>query len=133
MAYTKGINHLGLSVNRIDQTRDFFVNLLGWTESGYDASYPRTAVTDGSIRLTLWQVDQHSEPTMFNRRKNIGLHHVALEVESEEQLKTLYQKVKRWPGAEIEFSPECLGDGPRKHMMCYEPGGIRVEFIWAGT
>ena len=33
---------------------------------------------------------------------------------------------------EIEFMPELVGAGPRKHMMCYEPGGIRVEFIWPG-
>ena len=29
----------------------------------------------------------------------------------------------------IGFAPEPLGDGPTQHMMCYIPGGIRMEFI----
>ncbi|MHB8473850.1 MAG: VOC family protein [Gammaproteobacteria bacterium] len=33
---------------------------------------------------------------------------------------------------QIEFAPERVGDGPAKHMMCYEPSGVRVEFIWPG-
>lgn len=133
MITTCGINHLGLAVRQLEPTRDFFVNLLGWTESGYDAIYPRTAVTDGVVRLTLWQVDQSQEITAFDRRKNVGLHHLALEVQSEEQLYSLCQRVQEWPGVEIEFPPEPVGAGPRQHMMCYEPGGIRVEFIWPGS
>ena len=57
MYKTQGINHLGLSVKNLDQTVAFFVECLGWEESGRDESYPRSAVGDGSIRLTLWQVD----------------------------------------------------------------------------
>jgi len=133
MTTTNGINHLGLAVRQLEPTRDFFVSLLGWTESGYDASYPRTAVSDGVVRLTLWQVDQSQQTVEFDRRQNVGLHHIALEVQSENQLNALYQKVIEWPGVEIEFAPELVGTGPRQHMMCYEPGGIRVEFIWPGS
>lgn len=43
MPETRGVNHLELSVENLKSTRDFFVDLLGWEESGYDASYPRTA------------------------------------------------------------------------------------------
>ena len=32
-------------------------------------------------------------------------------------------------GAEVEFAPEPLNDGPVRHMMCRIPGGLRVEFI----
>ncbi len=132
MAVTKGMNHLGLAVRDLRQTTSFFVDQLGWTESGYDESYPRTSVTDGVVRLTLWQVDYSLDNQGFDRRKNIGLHHLALEVESENQLNDIYQKLKKSDGVNIEFSPELVGLGPRKHMMCYEPGGIRVEFIWTG-
>jgi catechol 2,3-dioxygenase-like lactoylglutathione lyase family enzyme len=130
MAETQGIHHLGLAVRDLRATAAFFTELLGWTESGYDASYPRTAVSDGVVRLTLWQVDKTKDIVPFDRRKNIGLHHLALEVESEAKLNELFQKVSAYPGATIEFAPELLGSGPRKHMMCNEPGGIRVEFIW---
>lgn len=133
MPDTKGLSHLGLAVRNLAQTKAFFTDLLGWQESGYHASYPRTAVSDGDVRLTLWQVDHQEEPVPFNRRRNIGLHHLALEVESEAKLDELFTKVTNFPGASVEFAPELLGGGPRKHMMCCEPGGIRIEFIWQGT
>ncbi len=131
MAFTHGVNHIGLSVNDLSATRDFFVEVLGWSESGYDPNYPRTAVSDGTVRLTLWQVDHSLTVGEFDRRANIGLHHLALEVGSEEELNALYQHIK--DKVRIEFPPEPVGTGPRKHMMCYEPGGIRLEFIWPGA
>ena len=133
MHKTQGINHLGLSVKDLDQTVDFFVICLGWEESGRDESYPRSAVGDGCIRLTLWEVDHNLPVEEFHFRKNIGLHHFALELGSDEELNNVAEKVKAYPGVSIEFMPELLGSGPRKHMIFNEPGGIRIEFIWPGT
>ena len=133
MSETNGINHLGLSVLDLDKSVSFFVDHLGWEESGRDTSYPRSAVSDGQIRLTLWQVDHSLDIQNFNRRKNVGLHHLALEVISEEKLTELLAKLKSNPEVSIEFEPELVGSGPRKHMMCKEPGGIRIEFIWPGN
>jgi len=130
---TRGINHLGLSVKNLDQTVSFFVHCLGWEESGRDASYPRSAVSDGTIRLTLWEVDYSLPITEFDFRKNIGLHHFALEVDSEQSLNEIAESVRNYPGVNIEFMPELLGNGPRKHMIFNEPGGIRIEFIWPGS
>ncbi len=132
MIHTRGINHLGLSVKNLDQSVDFFVECLGWKESGRDESYPRSAVSDGCIRLTLWQVDHNLEVRDFRFRENVGLHHFALELGSEAELNDVAQRLKNHPGVEIEFMPEWLGSGPRKHMIFYEPGGIRIEFIWPG-
>ena len=50
---TQGIKHVGLTVDDLDQTTRFFVEALGWQESGRDESYPRTSVWDGTARLTL--------------------------------------------------------------------------------
>ena len=133
MSDTNGINHLGLSVFDLDKSVAFFVNGLGWSESGRDNSYPRSAVTDGSVRLTLWQVDHELDVQSFQRRKNIGLHHLALEVSSEAKLQELYARLANYPEVSIEFAPELVGRGPRKHMMCYEPSGIRIELIWSGN
>ncbi len=117
----------------VESSARFFTQGLGWIESGRDNSYPRTAVSDGCIRLTLWQVDHQLGVELFNRRKNVGLHHLALEVESEDQLNALAQKLAVWPDVKIEFMPELLGQGPRKHMMFLEPGGNRIELIWPGS
>ena len=130
---TKGINHLGLSVKNLDQTVLFFVDCLGWEELGRDDSYPRSAVSDGTVRLTLWEVDHNLSINEFHFRKNVGLHHFALEVDSEQSLNEIAESVKNYPGVNIEFMPELLGTGPRKHMIFNEPGGIRIEFIWPGA
>jgi lactoylglutathione lyase len=132
MPETQGLNHLGLSVANLNQTVSFFVDCLGWDESGRDETYPRSAVSDGNLRLTLWQVDHQLSVNAFQMRQNVGLHHLAIQVESEQQLNKLGEKVKQYSGVEIEFMPELLGPGPRKHMMFFEPGGIRLELIWSG-
>lgn len=132
MAETTGLNHLGLAVKDLDRTTAFFVEVLGWTELARDESYPRNSVTDGDLRLTLWQVDHAKSVTEFDRRANIGLHHLALGVPSEAGLDRLADQVKAYPGVTVEFMPELLGGGPRKHMMFTEPGGIRLELIWQG-
>lgn len=133
MPETHGINHLGLTVLDLEETTRFFVEALGWTEAGRDPAYPRTLVTDGVARLTLWQVDRALRVEPFDRRKNVGLHHVALQVATEGELHALAGKLKSWPGVTIEFMPELLGTGPRRHMMLREPGGLRIELIWAGS
>ena len=131
--FTRGINHTGLSVRNLDETVAFFTQVLGWEESGRDESYPRSAVGDGTSRLTLWQVSDSRDPVAFDRRHNIGLHHLAIAVPDEATLNMLADKVAAHPGVVVEFMPELVGDGPRKHMMFTEPGGIRLELIWSGT
>lgn len=132
MPDTQGLNHLGLAVRDLDSTTRFFVDCLGWKESGRDESYPRTAVSDGIIRLTLWEVDGSLDVEPFHRRKNVGLHHLALTVPTEAALNKLAEQVSSWADVQIDFMPELVGSGPRKHMMFCEPSGIRLEFIWSG-
>lgn len=127
---TKGINHLGLTVRDLDLTTAFFTDLLRWQLVTRDDGYPRTAVTDGHCRFTLWQADVSKPITGFDRKSNVGLHHVALEVSSRDELFELAGKIRTWPGVKIEFEPELLSGGPRMHMMFSEPGGIRMEIIW---
>ncbi|RXJ69978.1 glyoxalase [Veronia nyctiphanis] len=133
MSETIGLNHLGLSVDDLEASKSFFVNVLGWKESGYDPSYPRTAVSDGILRLTLWQVDRSLGGVEFDRKRNVGLHHLAIQVESESKLNELYRKIVDHPKCSVEFAPELLSGGPRKHMMFSEPSGLRLELIWQGN
>lgn len=128
---TRGAHHIGLTVSRLEESADFFVSLLGWKEVRRREDYPAIFVSDGNIMLTLWAI-KDEPPTVFNRRKNVGLHHVALRVERESDLIGIYEKLSKHD-VKIEFAPEQLGPGPAKHMMCYEPSGIRIEFIWPGN
>lgn len=127
---TKGIHHIGLTVSKLEESAAFFTSLLGWKEARRDASYPAIFVSDGTIMVTLWKTrEQTSSP--FDRNRNVGLHHVAFAVEAESDLIDLHQKLIAH-GIGIEFAPELLRQGPARHMMCYDPSGIRVEIIWPG-
>ena len=125
---TLGIDHLGLTVPDLNVTRDFFINCLGWTQVGEKPDYPAAFVSDGHSLLTLWQVKNETKRVGFDRKTNVGLHHVGLRVGSEEALSEIFARVSAWPGVVVEFAPENLGPGPKRHTMVYEPGGIRIEF-----
>ncbi|WP_277182997.1 VOC family protein [Caballeronia sp. BR00000012568055] len=128
---TRGIDHVGLTVRDLTQTKDFFVECLGWKQVGEKPDYPAVFVSDGHLLVTLWQRKNEDNPVDFDRRSNVGLHHLALRVESEDALNEITDRISRWPGAKVEFAPELLGKGPKKHAMIFEPGGIRLEFDFA--
>ena len=127
---TKGCHHIGLTVSKLEESANFFTNILGWKEVRRDNAYPAIFVTDGIIMVTLWETQ--TLPSPFNKNQNVGLHHVAFTVDNEQQLTQIYNKLHD-NKVRIEFEPELLRDGPAKHMICYEPSGVRVEFIWPGT
>lgn len=125
---TLGIHHLGLAVSDLEATTGFFVNCLGWQLVRDVPEYPAKFVSNGEAFFTLWQTD--SEATSFDRKRQVGLHHVAIKVASEQDLMIVYERAKDYPGVTVEFAPELLRQGPAKHCMVYEPSGIRIELIW---
>lgn len=127
---TKGLNHLGLTVENLQASADFFINTLGWKKAGGYPDYPSIFVTDGEIFLTLWQTKDVENTVAFNRKNNVGLHHLALTVASEEILSELHRRFKQVPNLIIEFAPELNGKGPTIHMMIREPSGNRIEFAY---
>lgn len=128
--YTQGVHHIGLTVARLEQSAAFFTTVLGWQEVRRDDDYPAIFVSDGSVMVTLWR-HRTEPPVAFDKNANVGLHHVAFKVDSEATLNALHERLIAHE-VPIEFAPELLRAGPAKHMMCYEPSGIRVEFIWPG-
>lgn len=127
---TQGVDHVGLTVANLKQSAAFFTDCLGWRLLGEKPDYPAAFVSDGHTRVTLWQVsDTHVE---FDRRRNIGLHHLAIKIGTLADLRAVYQRVAVWPGVVVEFAPELSGKGPKVHCMIREPGGCRIEFAWPG-
>lgn len=127
---TKGVHHIGLTVSKLAESASFFTSVLGWNEVRRNNEYPAIFVSDGSIMVTLWK-NKEEPPTPFDKNRNIGLHHVAFVVESEADLSNIYEKLVQ-NKIKIEFAPELLKQGPARHMICYEPSGVRIEFIWLG-
>ncbi|NJO73681.1 MAG: VOC family protein [Leptolyngbyaceae cyanobacterium RM1_406_9] len=132
MTITQGAHHVGLTVPSIDATRNFFVNVLEFKQVGEVPDYPAYFLSDGTLLLTLWQATDPATATPFDRKTNIGLHHFALKVDGLNTLNTLHETLSKTDGVTIEFAPEPLGGGPTQHMMCYIPGGIRMELIAPG-
>ena len=124
-----GVDHVGLSVSDLGASESFFVKYAGFKAFNRDDSYPAVFLNNGSVTLTLWRVKNLETAIKFDRKNNVGLHHVAFSVSSFEALYELYEKLKKDKNVIIEFAPELLGKGPTKHMMIYEPSGNRVEFI----
>ena len=127
---TNGSHHIGLTVSNLEKSAAFFIGVLGWNEIKRNEEYPAIFVSDGQIMITLWATKETPE-VPFNRRANVGLHHLALQVSSESVLNQIHQRLTD-NQINVEFAPELIGDGPAKHMMCFDPSGIRVEFIWLG-
>ena len=128
MSFTKGVNHVALTVLDLEKTVDFFTQTLGYKKVGEDKEYPAAFVSDGATMLALWRAKQPEQAVQFDRRNTVGLHHLALTVDNE-RLDELHQKLAVVPGCDVEFEPETMYGGPSRHMMCNIPGsGIRVEF-----
>ncbi|TKY82122.1 VOC family protein [Pectobacterium polonicum] len=127
---TQGAHHIGLTVSALEESAHFFTELLGWQEVKRREDYPAIFVSDGTVMLTLWQV-QASEPVQFDRKNNVGLHHLAIKVDNKAALFEILEKLSAHK-INIEFAPSLINGGPAMHMMCYEPSGIRIEFYWSG-
>jgi lactoylglutathione lyase len=128
-AITLGVNHIGFAVRDLDKTASFFIDTLGWRKAGERPDYPAVFVSNGSMFVTLWRVEDPETAVAFDRRKNVGLHHMAITVRDLDALNALHEKFKKTEGVVIEFAPEFLGNGPTTHMMIREPSGLRLEFI----
>ncbi len=125
---THGAHHIGLTVPDIAATRRFFVETLGFDQVGDVPDYPAVFLSDGTTLLTLWQAEDPGTAVPFDRRRNIGLHHFALKVDPD-NLPELHEKLVADPVVVVEFPPEPLGETGLRHMMCFIPGGVRMELI----
>lgn len=130
---TRGVHHVGLTIPNLDTSRKFFIDVLGFEQVGELPDYPAVFISDGSTMITLWQVSDPINAIPFDRKKVIGLHHLALNVENDAALDEIHETLINIDDVKIEFAPEPLHEGPVRHMMCNIPGGVRVEFIAANS
>jgi catechol 2,3-dioxygenase-like lactoylglutathione lyase family enzyme len=126
---TLGAHHVGLAVPDVEAARAFFCEALGYRTVGGVPDYPAHFVSDGTTLITLWQVSDPETARPFDRKRNVGLHHLALTVAGYDRLEQVHERVRNWPGATIEFAPTVLSQGSAvRHFICAIPGGVRVEF-----
>jgi len=129
---TCGVHHVGLAVPDLVSAQHFFCDLLGWNVVGGRPDYPAVFVSDGRTLVTLWRVADPATAVTFDRRTNIGLHHLALAVTDQAALTAAFERVQSDPGVTIEFAPEAVHPGSStRHFICAMPGGVRIEFATA--
>lgn len=126
---TAGVHHAGLTIPDLAAARSFFQEALGFRQVGEVPDYPAVFLSDGSVMITLWQAEDPDRAVPFDRRRVIGLHHLALRVTDGEALESLHEELAARSDTRVEFAPEPLGGGPTRHMMCRIPGDIRLELI----
>jgi lactoylglutathione lyase len=128
---TIGISHVGLSVRDLDASLKLF-EALGYKKVGGVESYPSLFLSDGSSLLTIWKTDDSAAP--FDRRKNVGLHHLALKVPSMEALNKAFDAVSKVDGVRVDgegaFGPQALDGMPLTHAIVFEPSGNRIELTY---
>ena len=126
---TRGVHHIGLTVPDLDQARGFFCGVLGFDEVGGAPAYPAIFVTDGAILLTLWRAADPQTARAFDRRGNIGLHHLSLAVADDATLDRAWEKVSTAAEVVVDVAPCPIGAGSKtRHFLVFIPGGIRIEF-----
>jgi catechol 2,3-dioxygenase-like lactoylglutathione lyase family enzyme len=126
-AICSGISHVGLAVSDLQASYRFF-QAMDFEKIGESTDYPAYFLAEsgsGSI-ITLWQTSDGAKP--FDRKNQVGLHHLALRVPTLEALDAAYETALKVDGAKSEFSPQPFGFG--KHAMVFDPSGIRVELAY---
>jgi catechol 2,3-dioxygenase-like lactoylglutathione lyase family enzyme len=133
-ALTLGVHHVGLSVPDLEAAQRFFVEALGFKVVGGLPDYPAAFVSDGTTMLTLWRVADPAESVAFDRRTNVGLHHLALKVADRAALDRAFTRMTAHPGVTVEFAPGPMRAGAEMHHCIVAlPGGIRLEIATAGS
>lgn len=126
---TRGVHHVGITVPDLEAAERFFREALGWDVVGNNPAYPAVFVSDGHSMVTVWRAADPATAIAFDRRGNIGLHHLALGVADDTVLDAVFDRVRSHPGVTIEFPPTPIREGSQtRHFICAMPGGIRIEF-----
>ncbi|WP_395395074.1 VOC family protein [Novosphingobium sp. BL-8A] len=125
---TCGVHHVGLTVPDLEQARAFFCDVLGFEVVGGVPDYPAVFVSDGGVLLTLWRAADPMTARAFDRRANIGLHHLSLAVADDGALDEAWKKVSAHPEVIVDVAPGPIRPGsPTRHFLVFIPGGIRLE------
>lgn len=137
------LGHVGLTVRDIDRTIEFYSRYLGMrlTEK---FEYPEEKIGHGvavAAGAFIRCDTTHHEMSIFRMRKDIlgddapdaprygfGLHHIAFELASPEDLKALYVSM-RDGGVEIVNSRKG-GPGNQPRFYARDPDGNLLEFYW---
>ncbi|MFC9845187.1 VOC family protein [Streptomyces sp. NPDC060223] len=123
---TPRTGHIGLNVTDLDRSLGFYRDVLGFGVMGEGKEEDRRYAFlggDSGLVLTLWQQAQGPHDT-----GRAGLHHLALEVDSIDQVKT-YETALREYGVEFAYEGVVAHHegGTSGGIFFHDPDGTRLE------
>ncbi len=123
MVKPKRIGHLVLNVRDVEASEKFYTELLGFEISMRRPK--RTFLTCGRIHhdLALFEVpetDKNGQPSP------VGLNHFAVQIESLDELKEVYERLK----AHDVTIESTVDHGMTGSVYFFDPDGNRVEFFY---
>lgn len=136
------LGHVGIAVKDLDRSVDFYTTILGMRLTElfrYDANRigHGTAVLEGAF-VRGWNDTIHHRLSIFTLRdrdapqaqhaKSLGLHHIAFELDSSEDLLALYRTFKENEVPIVNSRVGGPGNQPRFYGL--DPDGNLLEFYY---
>ena len=125
MLYTKGVDHIGITVSDLQKSKDFYVNGCGMTVIHEEES--SCGLADGTF--SLWLSTSRDHPVKDNKfdRNILGLDHWSFKVTSMEDLKEIEKTLKSM-NVEMEDNGITDDDYGGTAIFAKDPDGMKVEF-----
>jgi glyoxylase I family protein len=128
-----GVHHVDLVVSSIERSLPFYSDLLG------PLGFHRVAEVEGERGETIWYISgpgtalglrEAQTPSGEYDRYRIGLHHLAFEADSRQQVDECAAWV-RAQGLELESEPQEYTYIPGYYaVFFYDPDGLKLEVVY---
>ena len=134
------LKHLAMASQDPEASRDFFVNVMGWSVAGIVASRNANGyyVTDGNVNMAILNFKNGPAAGKEFPQGFVGLHHIGFQCDNIEQMVNDFQDNGYQPRHDVNLA-QGLGKNPAKDNAEYKmngPENIMVDVSergWVGT
>ena len=124
-----GIQHVDLTVGDVERSLAFYFELLGPLGLEEEARYPSYRGSEEVVYLSFGDESLGLRPADGGEHRyyEIGLEHLAFEVDGPEEVDAAYQRCIAM-GARVHHPPEEDSDIPGYYaLFVFDPDGFRIE------
>ena len=134
------LSHVAMASSNPEKSRDFFVNIMGWSVAGVVASRNANGfyVTDGNINLAILNFKNGPAAGKEFPQGYVGLHHIGFQCDNIEEFVDDFKSEGYEPRHDVNLA-QGLGKNPAKDNAEYKMNGpedIMVDVSergWIGT